>query len=109
MTIGQPSVSSSLFNFALLLHLPLPTFSMTHSLRSPSSIHSPHMNILRLCTTARFTCPLSNTLVKFPNPMDSSSGLNARYLECLIAAWTDRISSLSFFLCTHHSSSPPPY
>src|SRR6267378_3084611 len=103
MTIGQPLVSSFLFNFVLLLRLPLSTFSMTHSLWSPSSIHSLHMTPLHLCTTVRFTCPLSNTLVKFPNPMVSSSGLNARYLECLIAAWTNRISSSTFFyaLITH--------
>src|SRR6267143_2490379 len=107
MTIGQPSVSLSLFNFALLLHLPLPTFRMTHSLRSPSSIHSLHMNILHLCTTAHFTCPLSNTLVKFPNPMVSSSGLSVRCPVCLTAAWIDRTSSSSFFyaLITHR---PPP-
>src|SRR6266700_8365379 len=97
MMIGQPSVSSYPFNFVLLLHLPLQTFSMTHSLRSPSSIHSLHMNPLHLCTTVRFTCPLSNTLVKSLNPMVSSSGLNARCLECLIAASTDRISLSSFF------------
>src|SRR6266700_2880013 len=108
MTIGQPSVSSSLSNFVQSLHLLLSTFSMTHSLQSPSSTHSLHMTPLRLCTTARFTCPLSNTMVKLLNPMVSSSGLNARYLECLIAAWTDRISPSSFFyaLITHRR---PPH
>src|SRR6266446_4351940 len=107
MTIGQPSVSSSLFNFVLLLHLPLPTFSMTHSLRSPSSIHSLHMTPLHLCTTARFICPLSNTMVKLLNPMVSSSGLSVRCLVCLTAAWIDRTSSSTFFyaLITHR---PPP-
>src|SRR6267378_34846 len=106
MTIGEPSVSLSLFNFALLLHLPLPTFSMTHSLQSPSSIHSLHMNPFHLCTTVHFTCPLSNTLVKLLNPIVSSSGLSVRCPVCLTAAWIDRTSSSSFFLCTHHTSPP---
>src|SRR6266567_5462547 len=109
MTIGQPSVSSSLSNFVQSLHLLLSTFSMTHSLRSPSSTHSLHMTPLHLCTTARFTCPLSNTMVKLLNPMVSSSGLNARCLVCLTAVWIDRTSLSTFFLCTHYSSPPPPY